>query len=253
MSCLCRNVSFPSDIEDLLQKEVAHQPDSPVGRLGLLAFQLCNLRSFRAKTIDQNPSRMLDTILAMDGKLAAWPENLSKEWKYHSSDEVTQALEGSFEPQNHVYTDYWHALVWNTYRAVFIICNETLLEGLDCLEKLPPFTACHPTEIQWYRQRALGSINRLANDICASVPMHLTRSYSSPVPAAATSFVLWPLYIVGAIKNESAARQVWAIDRLEHIRDTVGLPLARSMAQLLKSKRTSQIDYTTLCKNLSEI
>ena len=225
-------------------------PDLPTSQLGMLAFEVCSLRTKMADDYDEDESINLEYFLTLGSKLAAWPESLPEEWDYQRIEDK-RLRDDLYDNLYHVYPDFAIASIWNHYRCVYFMFNQALLEFLDHQERRSPFGfGLHP-QTDRYRQRALSIIDELASDMCASVPFHLTGARSQPPPIAARSLILWPLYVVGLAKGRPAAQRRWVINQLVQIRQTAGLPLAMSMAQVLKGMGQSEAEDRRLFRDVS--
>lgn len=233
----------------LMQQEMTIQPDAPVNRLACLASRFCNLRVPLKDDAVTDQCTVIAMILELDAELAAWATQLPRGWEYAIID-TPDRTEGVYERSYHVYLDFWHATIWNNYRCVRILLNEMLLDKLDHLNISTYTPVFRSVTLQTHRHRSCATVSRLVSDICASVPFHLTHAYLQPAPAAAGFFLLWPLYVVGAMVDVPDAPRLWVIDRLEYIRCTTGIAMAKSLANVLRRANDSSPSEQRINYNL---
>ena len=220
-----------------MQQEMIVQPDSPASRLSCLVSQFCNLRVLLKENAVTDQSTVIAMILKIDTELGAWPMQLSKDWDYAIID-TPDRTEGLYGRLYQVYADFWHAAIWNNYRSAHILLHETLLDQLDHVNGSTSPLVFRPAILQMHRHRSHALISRLASEICASVPFHLTHPHPHPAPAGAVFFLLWPLLVAGATVDVPDALRLWVIDRLEYIGSTTGTALATSLVNVLRSAET---------------
>ena len=220
------------------------QPDTPAGRLSSLVSRFCKLRTQIKEKLIPDESTIVLKILEMDHELEEWATQLPRDWNFTVSD-ISNGTEGMYERSYHVYPDFWRARVWNGYRCTRILLNEILWHYLDRHFSSTLNAVIDQATASTYRHRSCTVVDKLAGDICASVPFHLSDSRPGSVPAAIGFFLLWPLYVVGAVVDTPDARRLWAIERLYYIRQITGIAQAASLANVLKwagapspSKRT---------------
>ena len=220
-----------------MEQEMAVQPDSPASQLSRLVSQFCNFRVLLKENAVADQSTIIAMILKIDMVLGAWPMQLSKDWDYAIID-TPEGSEGLYGRSYQVYADFWHAAIWNNYRSAHILLHETLLDQLDHVDGSNFPLVFGPAILQTHRYRSRALISRLASDICASVPFHLTHPHPHPAPAGAMFFLLWPLFVAGAAVDVPDALRLWVIDRLEYIGSAAGIALATSLANVLRSAET---------------
>ena len=113
---------------------------------------------------------LLASLRQLDAKFAAWRFTVTRSWDYktiykHTFEAHEDLISSPVWPGDvHAYRDLWGALGWNSYRMLRIIC-QTLI--INCLERL------HPLQDLLVKDVFLNSVHiiqRLANDICSTIP-----------------------------------------------------------------------------------
>ena len=75
---------------------------------------------------------------------------------------------------------------------------------------------------------------RIASDICASVPQFTKLSAGEPLAVASAAFLLWPLSAAGESYLSPEPLRLYAIDRLKFLGREARLPQALWAAQMLE-------------------
>lgn len=75
----------------------------------------------------------------------------------------------------------------------------------------------------------------MVSDVMASVPFHLgfNNSRSDDPPALGGLLLIWNLYKAGSADMAAGHQRDWAIRRLHHIGQTMGIQLAHALALAL--------------------
>lgn len=206
--------------------------------------QFCKFRVLLKEKAVTDHAIIIAMVLEMDAKFAEWVTQLPEGWGYVTINTPNDP-EGVYERFYHIYADFWHVRVWNFYRCSRILLNEILLDQLDQLNGSAITPLLDSGTLQAHRHRSHAILSQLASDLCASVPSHLNHANPQPAPAAAGYFMLWPLYIAGAMVYAPESRRLWAIDRLRYIKRTTGIAQATSLANVLnRSGDLSPSDQT---------
>ncbi|PLB52580.1 C6 zinc finger domain protein [Aspergillus steynii IBT 23096] len=106
---------------------------------------------------------LLSTAMALDNKISVWKHILPDRWHPTPATFIPQSVRdaGVFENRCDCYLDLWIASTWNFYRDSRIVIQNIII---NCLRLLPEQSSPH--EIQ----ARTASIQKLATDICATVP-----------------------------------------------------------------------------------
>jgi hypothetical protein len=281
MSCVHRELEIPAEIRELRTEAARYiDPSNPAWRLQdiLIAFA-----SFRASLRQGSPSGLpsiLAAALELDSAFLELLSNVPAAWKY----EVMSTDSGLVNPElvfkacstYHVYRDFGVAQIWNSMRACRILLNrairDMLLRGFAA--KPPVFVALEHTALF---QAATDTLFQLRYDILASVPQYLecgdnTPGWSesldtsslvssgagsrhslvlpsdqTPGPLASGGyFLIWPLYLVGAMDITTEPMRLWIIERLQCIGRSQGIQLAVTVAGLLEMKGQIQAWWSNL-------
>lgn len=140
------------------------------GHLTVVTSELVSLRQ-TWDSISSSPGNyqidelksLLSTAMALDNKISVWKYILPERWHPTPATFIPQSVReaGVFENRCDCYMDMWIASTWNFYRDSRIVIQNIIL---NCLRLLPDQTS--PREMS---ARA-ASIQKLATDICATVP-----------------------------------------------------------------------------------
>ncbi|KAK1144744.1 hypothetical protein N8T08_004755 [Aspergillus melleus] len=140
------------------------------GHLTMVTSEIVNLRQ-RWDLISSNPGNyqkdelknLLSTAMALDNKISVWKHILPDRWHPMPATFIPQSVRdaGVFNNRCDCYIDIWIASTWNFYRDSRIVIQNIIL---NCLRLLPEQSSPH--EIQ----ARVASIQKLATDICATVP-----------------------------------------------------------------------------------
>ncbi len=146
-----------------------------------------------------------------------------------------------FSSHCHVYGSMPLANLFNHYRHIRIHVNEILCRlmdhagGEDRNEE-------DKILYQRHRSQCQDTIERLARDICDSVPFYLnldleTNSGTVSPRAVAGNLLVWPLYSVGERASCSAEMHAWVVKTLRMIAGLTGVHQCAVMAQKLLQSR----------------
>jgi hypothetical protein len=158
--------------------------------------------------------RLLAEAQALDDVLVTWANNLPTEYWYSTrsvqDDGRVETGNRVFNGTVHIYPTVGHAGMWNRYRALRLTVNDIMLKTLSVLAESPDSDSESDTES--LEEAAKLRIQRLAGDLCASVPCmlgliethHVARhdvtvvtkipaSLKVATKATAASFLCWPL------------------------------------------------------------
>lgn len=187
-----------------------------VAKLQHQATDLCVVSPSPAK---DNPEKVakLETLLTeaatLDEAFVIWEHGLPPEYKYSAHEIPKNGHAGNgnniLNGIVHIYLSVGHAGMWNRYRALRLSVNDIMIKTLVTLgEPLKP-------DKKVILGAATLRIQRLANDLCASMPYVLgmlekggpskhdadfffktSSSLKDAVTASTASFLCWPLSVV---------------------------------------------------------
>jgi hypothetical protein len=271
MSCVHRELEIPTEILEL-RTEAGRQidPSDPAWRLQNILIAFASFRCSLRHGPPSDISSILAAALELDGAFLELFNSVPAAWKYEviSTDSGWENPELVFNgcPNYHVYRDFGVAQSWNSMRSCRILLNrairDVLLRGFAA--KPPVFVASEHTVLF---QAATDMLFQLRDDILASVPQYLGCGGNTPgrselldpsslalsgtisrqsmvkpsdqTPSSRASggyFLIWPLYLVGAMDITTEPMRLWIIERLQFIGRSEGIQLAVAVAGLLEKK-----------------
>jgi hypothetical protein len=71
---------------------------------------------------------ILEAATGLDSELEAWRENLGSSWNYAVVQADDAIVDVCFNGLCHVYSNLWIAHIWNNWRSLRILVNETIVE-----------------------------------------------------------------------------------------------------------------------------
>ncbi|KAL7912340.1 hypothetical protein GGI35DRAFT_468547 [Trichoderma velutinum] len=183
----------------------------------------------------RDPKEIARLLLPIDRMLEDWSLGLPDSWQIKSY----KLLDGNtsntvYENEYHTYEGMWVASTWNNLRMIRITIHETVMIAT--------------------RKCGLKMDQKLANDICYSIPYVLghrgTGSQSSPesntgdektsgLPAPGGYLLLWPLYHAGSSTAVASKQKGWIANMLRDIGSYMGIQLANSMASRVEDQELS--------------
>jgi hypothetical protein len=197
-------------------------------------------------------SKMLQEILKLDAKMAAWEEGCSGQWAYTTVEETKLPPEATFNGRYHTYANMWITRVWNHYRWGRILLNELIL-GL--LEEYPMSSVAmlggNSTKAlaatKQLEQRCLETIRRIAEDTLISVPSHWPHPSLTPdqmikvdgqtiTGAGAVGIPTMLHHIMTATRAPCVPHAYikWGIMTVDAIWGTLGMSMARDVRNILQ-------------------
>ncbi|KAJ5726262.1 uncharacterized protein N7483_007619 [Penicillium malachiteum] len=202
-------------------------PPSPRIFLSSFAAEVVNLRQSWEKSQSENSdetqvSIILDKATQIDAKLLSWSYCVPQDWNPIPASIIPESVRnaGIYHNLCDCYTDMWIASTWNTYRECRILVQSIMLR---CLHLLPS------KDKDATRESAMQStIQKLADDICASVPFFLGSQTESV--RMKTDLVEYPFSetrpVTSTHKQAAPLMGAWqVISRLRNLqRSELGLP-----------------------------
>jgi hypothetical protein len=182
--------------------------------------------------------RLLAEAQTLDDVLVIWANNLPTEYWYSTrsvqDDGRVETGNRVFDGTVHIYPTVGHAGMWNRYRALRLTVNDIMLKTLSVLAESPD------SDTESLEEAAKLRIQRLAGDLCASVPYMLgliethhvaghdvtvvTKVPASPkvaTKATAASFLCWPLTMAIMVSGIPEQHQRYLRNRLLDVSEIV--------------------------------
>jgi hypothetical protein len=161
----------------------------------------------------------------IDQQLENWSLGLPDGYKYQIFDTPEELLRRSYDDNRgiygevyHVYTDIFHASVWNSYRSIRILVLELLFTYISYLPSSYDFDI--PSGVE-DNENLIGvsrsKITQLCEDVLASVPFHFNthlqvqnQLWTRPPPRALNGeLLMWSLYtcaVAGLVSSGAESR-----------------------------------------------
>ena len=209
----------------------------PAHRLSLIVARFGDLRAAVLKKKITDTRAIVLSFLSIEAALSEWITLLPARWAYTTVDSTTEP-NTIYGNQYQVYADSWIAPVWNSYRCVRMLCNESILGCLGNLPSSPSLSVGVDYSAQARLSRGL--VNQLASDICMSVPYILGQPKIEDDRLMFTSralhgfLLLWPLYCAGSAMGTPRALRLWATRLLDGIGYSMGIQQASALADMLR-------------------
>ncbi|KAJ5930530.1 hypothetical protein N7466_006023 [Penicillium verhagenii] len=147
-------------------------PPSPRVFLSLASAETVSLRQSweKLKAEDLNETEVksfLDKATQIDTNLVSWTYLIPEHWNSVPATIIPKSVReaGLYLHRCDCYTDMWVATTWNTYRDCRILVQSIMLECLRLFPASDP-DGSKAAAIQL-------TINKMADDVCASVPYYL--------------------------------------------------------------------------------
>ena len=238
-------------VPEIITQSVRHvmQPDSEIQdtQTSLAAEQLTQIIIAFTNLCAQPIALKRDEVLA---RLTMWQkldlefERWDQAFPTHLRHRVTASpclSDIPFSSRCHVYGSMLLANLFNHYRHIRIHVNEILCRLLD-------HAGCEDsneediTLYQRHHSQCQDNIERLARDICDSVPFYLNldleaNSGTVSPRAVAGNLLVWPLYSVGERASCSAEMHAWIVKTLRMIAGLTGVHQCAVMAQKMQQSR----------------
>ena len=188
-------------------------------------------------------------LLLIDAALTKWARYLPSQYHYDRV-VVGERSESVFSEYYHVYKSILAATLWNNYRCIRILVNQTLVDEYDYLSLQVSAKVASSRESQTpYAIRTLApkyQVEWLARDICASVPSFLGYKkefihHDLYLRAIVGNLLIWPLYNAGITSSVSNEMRMWLVGRLEKIADVMGIEQCIIFAGMLRSEVVKSI------------
>ncbi|RDL35817.1 uncharacterized protein BP5553_06429 [Venustampulla echinocandica] len=255
LSCLQRTVPVPPEMIEL-RKEAGKILDKTMQSWKLMEviIDFTTFRStYRRSTMGRR--QIVETALDIDRRFAELDDGFPKEFSYrtlYTDKDPDLIWNGTY----HKYENNWTPQIRNWVRVCRIMAHETISNQL-----LYDSAATPPilTNDETIAQRASSNeiLLQAQADILASVPQYTaTTSYMHeqvPVDGTREWYILWPLYLVGAMDLATDQLRGWVINRLLTLADSAGIAHAQILARHLILKQDIDILETPPIAGLSAL
>jgi len=235
MTCVQRSERVPYVLREFDEQAKPFKTESQsfVCQLGDIAASLCDVRAVMQSKVDTDNLKLLATCMDINNDLKAWARTVLSRIEL-GIENLESSSNDTFEGRCHAYKSLWSAWLWNCYRSVTIITHRTIIGFIHPLVINSKSTGKTIFTAQYHDSTT--ELRRAASDILASVPFHLgTHEQSGSSPRAIGGLlIIWALYI--AVRVDVSASKGWAIGRLQHIDQAMGIQQASVLAGILQKK-----------------
>lgn len=201
-----------------------------------ILIRFMKLHSSVRHEFDPDPGLVVESALLFDTELENWERNLPEKWRFvvRESNDPHNTFNGEYM----VYNDVWAARDLNHYFWGRLVVNEMILRQLS--------RSSTPSSGD-LRQRALGTISRMATGICAGVASQMgvfgdgLLSSSGAIarlpPLNGVFMLLFPLTIAGSAAGVPDEVHEWVIQKLQKIGRSMGIRRALELIPKLQQLR----------------
>lgn len=203
-------------------------------KLSEVLMNLVNLRTLK----EQNPTpagaeHILHSLIDINDELEIWPSRLYAATRPYYIIPCTpdNCFYGNW---HYFYPSYRDATIWNEYFTVRILAADLLVESLD--HKLSSL-AGEDRFIYWqFRSKALDTLHKGCDNVCASAPYFLGRVKHSPISPRSLGayYFQWSLYTCARSAWISDDQRSWATGLLKSIGHDMGIGLALVLVGVLE-------------------
>jgi hypothetical protein len=248
VSCTHRKKYAPSFILEWssLELEFFSPEEEHAERLILLGVRMCNLQAYLHDNMDYSTVQGLAEIEAIDEEYVQWAVNPPASMRYQV-ETATNPPELVFGNQYHVYRGVWIAMLWNHYRTMHILIQAI---KWDCYGRLAAAASSPVEASQWTERQSVTYVlmKRISLDVVESVPFYLgyhqqpaNSKQALPMHGSVATFLMWPLYSVGAANMGEPAVLDWTVRRLRQITAETGIRQGEVIANMLCQTRRLKI------------
>lgn len=185
------------------------------------------------------PKAVIEAALEIDRRFIEVLNDIADVWTYETiyTDEAPHLV---WNGNYHVYKESWMGHLYNGVRTCRIMLHETIRDQL--LAATTAITPIFPiTKMIAQGESSVNIMLDMQAQILASIPHNLPTMDLEEAPSlwagSRSYFVLWPLYVVGAMDLTTEAIRKWAVARLKDIGETAGIRQALVVAGYLESRR----------------
>lgn len=244
LSCIQRTIPMPEEMIKL--RKVAEKYMDQGSAAWNLTSIIIDFTIFRAAARDceiVGPRNVVNAALEIDARFIQGINDLPESWRcttVYTDDNPHLIWNGCYT----VYPQYWMAHVWNGVRTCRIMLHEMIRDQLlSASFAITPIFTDEESEAQL--DSSISVMLGMQAEILASVPQHtpshINEVSSSLLDGSRSYFVIWPLYLVGAMDLSSDVIRTWVIARLRDIGNTIGIRQASVVANYLASRQDFKV------------
>lgn len=241
ISCMQRATAMPEHIVELRNGAAEYMSTTtwPAWRLSEVIIDFINFRAAVRDCDIVGPEAVIRRALEMDCRFLEVFEDVPEEWifttKYTDKDQAFV-----WNKRYDVYRSNWGAQMWNGMRCCRILLHELIRDQLLAASTaMTPIFSEEETVLQ--TQRSVEAMLQMQADILASIPQHIPSNFnyepSTLMESSRGHFVLWPLFMVGAMDLTTKPIREWVVKSLALIADQVGFQQANILAEILEQQR----------------
>lgn len=238
LSCVQRTVAMPQYIIDLRNEASSFvEPNNPGWRISAVIIDYTIFRADVCGCKLVGPKAVIEAALDIDQRFIEVFDSLCGIWTYETvySDETPHLI---WNGNYHVYKEPWMAHLFNGVRTCRIMLHEAIRDQL--LSASTAMTPIFPiSEMIRQGQSSVSIMLEMQAQILASIPQQMPTMTLDAAPGIWAGhkayFVLWPLYVIGAMDLTTGPIRNWAIARLKDIAETAGIRQALLVAGYLES------------------
>lgn len=191
-----------------------------------LANQLCILTSPQYNVAFPDIRATHRALVDLDSDLDKWTENLNERFAFSRFDSKSTAALKNYD----VYNTHIAAVIWNSYRTIRIQANEQILRYAQLIiysSRTTPGDGVTTSQVQ-----ALGTMSKLAEEICYSVPYFLDRSVwardeskriGNEITMYGGSAIIVPLSLAANEEWVSPRMYQWMASQIGRITESTGI------------------------------
>jgi hypothetical protein len=209
--------------------------NNPTLRVSLLVDAFAKLREAIVSKHVEDSGFIIDSAMQLDQNVLLLLSTLPDGCGYEII-HVAKSEPGVFEGVTHRYRDHRVAQLWNSLRMIRIFLNEAVHREVSAMigADYESYGFEVPTDWILLQEMTARNAQRLASDICASVPQFTKLSAGQPLAVGPAAFLLWPLSAAGESYLSPEPLRLYAIDRLKFLGREARLPQALWAAQMLE-------------------
>jgi hypothetical protein len=232
INSLQQKLRLPTGLEDLIERVVQYNPDSPPHQLIRLTSSVSNLAADIHVGTYSAP-KAVRMLLQLDEEYKQFAEHLPLNWQYNKFT-LEKPEEIVYGNTGHWYPDHRALQLWNSYRMTRILLNEAVHALVDST----------PTDSKTQsRCQAIDNIEKMATEICASFSyfvrcsnLGIHRSETTlmvptlPTSRALAASLLWPLSAVRGASLASNDIRAYSVKSLRYLGTVSRAPQAAEIA-----------------------
>jgi hypothetical protein len=241
ITCIQRIIPMPAHVIEIRkQAEKVMDTSHPAW---VLSSIIIDFTVFRAAVHDRRivgTRAVIDGALALDQRFIDIFSDVPPEWRYvvKHTDEMPHLV---WNKTYHVYSYAWVVQLWNGMRTCRILLHQIIRRHLssDALATVPEFTY---EEAVAQMASSVSITLQLQQDILSSIS-HQSIAFQNPNDPSSTlsgsrnSFIIHPLYLIGALDLSSEEIKDWVVARLRLLHDSAGIRQAGVLAGYLSRRQ----------------